>query len=99
MEGPPPKPFGNHGEDSGCKQDLSAVLQRGPTVSVHITWLCLKWFLFLSLARGVPGEGPDCHFPKEIAGFGAIPARFRKILIFILALSTARIRLKGPLGS
>ncbi len=21
------------------------------------------------LPRGVPGQGPDCHFPKEIGGF------------------------------
>jgi hypothetical protein len=42
------------------------------------------------LPRGVPGEGPDCHFPKEIVGFGPIPARIRGFLIFIVALSTAR---------
>ncbi len=42
------------------------------------------------MARGVPGEGPDCRFPKEIIGFGPIPARILKFLIFILALSTAR---------
>ncbi len=28
-----------------------------------------------SVLAGVPGEGPDCHFPKEIVGFGPIPAR------------------------
>ena len=39
-------------------------------VSLLMTWLCLKLSLILSLARGVPGEGPDCHFPKEIVGFG-----------------------------
>jgi hypothetical protein len=47
------------------------------------TWLCLKWFLFWVL-------GPDCHFPKDIVGFGSIPARIRTFLIFILALSAAR---------
>ena len=26
-------------------------------------------------APGGPGEGPDCHLPKEIVGFGPIPAR------------------------
>ncbi len=28
------------------------------------------FFFFLGppLPRGVPGEGPDCHFPKEIIG-------------------------------
>ena len=41
------------------------------------------------LPRGVPGEGPDCHFPKEIVGFGPIPARILGFSIFILALSTA----------
>ncbi len=39
---------------------------------------------------GVPGEGPDCHFPKVIVGFGFIPARIRGFLIFMLSLSTAR---------
>ena len=43
------------------------------------------------LPRGVPGEGRDYHFPKEVVGFGPIPARIRKFLIFILALSTARL--------
>ncbi len=42
------------------------------------------------LPRGAPGEGPDCHFPKEIVGVGPIPARIRGFLIFILALSTDR---------
>ncbi len=26
---------------------------------------------------GCPGEGPDCHFPKAVGGFGPIPARIR----------------------
>ncbi len=42
------------------------------------------------LRRGVPGEGPDWHFPQGIVGFGPIPARILGFLIFILALSTAR---------
>ena len=25
------------------------------------------------ITRGVPGEGPDCHFPYEIGGFGPDP--------------------------
>ncbi len=41
----------------------------------------------------VPGEGPDCHFPEEVKGFGPVPARIRggqrMCLIFILALSAA----------
>ncbi len=31
---------------------------------------------------GVPGEGPDCHFPREVVGFGPIPARIRYFLIW-----------------
>ncbi len=54
------------------------------------TLAVLNMILFLSLAPGVPGEGPDCHFPKEIVGVGPTPARIRKCLILILALSTAR---------
>ncbi len=38
-----------------------------------------------------PGEGPDCHFLKEIGGFGPIPARILGFLILILASSTAGI--------
>ena len=57
-------------------------------------WKCLKLFIFLVLGpplpRGVPGEGPDCHFPREIVGVGPIPARIRVFLISMLALSTAR---------
>ncbi len=34
--------------------------------------------LFLSpLPLGSPGEGPDCHVPKEIYDFGPILARIR----------------------
>ncbi len=33
--------------------------------------------------RGVPGEGPDCQFPQEIGGLGAIPARIRGIIHFV----------------
>ncbi len=48
-------------------------------------------------SRGVPGEGPDYHFPKEIAGVGPIPARTRGFVILLLALSTARLLgSKGP---
>ncbi len=35
-------------------------------------------------------EGPDCHFPPEIDGFGPIPAQIRDepyLFVFILALS------------
>ncbi len=35
-------------------------------------------------------EGPDCQFPKELVGFGPIPARIRGFVTFILALRTAR---------
>ena len=55
----------------------------------------LRRFLICFLAtlpRGVPGEGRDYHFPKEIGGFGPIPARILGFLIFILALSTANPR-------
>ncbi len=51
-------------------------------------------FIFVlgpALPRGVPGEGPECHFPKEIVGFGPLPARFRGFAICILALSAARM--------
>ncbi len=44
-------------------------------------------FIFVPWPGGVPGEGTDCHFPKGIIGFGPIPARFLKFLVFILALS------------
>ncbi len=32
------------------------------------------------LPRGVPGEGPDCHDPADIIGFGPIPARIRRVV-------------------
>ncbi len=30
------------------------------------------------LARGVPGEGPDSNLPREIKGFGPLPAWIRR---------------------
>ncbi len=30
------------------------------------------------LPRVVPGHGPDCHSPREIGGFGPVPAWIRK---------------------
>ena len=35
--------------------------------------------------RGVPGEGPDYHVPKEIIGFGPIPARILGFVISFVA--------------
>ncbi len=49
-----------------------------------LSWLCLKLFLILFLA-------PDCHFPKEIAGFGPISARNLDFFHFYFGLSTARL--------
>ncbi len=37
----------------------------------------------------VPGDGPGCHFPGEIEGFGPVPARIRGANIFMF-----RLRLK-----
>ncbi len=40
-------------------------------------------FYFLSrhpLPPEGPGEGPDCHFPMEIANFGPISARIRGVI-------------------
>ncbi len=58
------------------------------------------FFFFFFLAPPPPpgalGEGPDCHFPVEIVGFGPIPARIRGFLIFILALSTAGLVVGRP---
>ncbi len=44
------------------------------------------------LPGGVPGEGPDCHVPKEIGGVWPTSARSRGAILFlilILALSAA----------
>ncbi len=38
-------------------------------------------FLF-PLSPGDPGEGPDCHFPKEFGGFVPIPVRIRREIYF-----------------
>ena len=67
-------------------------VHRGATFTQLYLRTC--FILFLSPPRGCPGEGPDCHFPKEIVGFGPIPARIRgepHLVIFILALSAAGI--------
>ncbi len=34
-------------------------------------------FVLVPPPPGGPGEGPDCHFPKEIDDFGPISARIR----------------------
>ncbi len=51
----------------------------------------LKMIFIFVLGPGSPGEGPDSHFPKEIVGFWPMPARTLGFLIFILAISTARL--------
>ncbi len=48
--------------------------------------MIFNFFLGPPLRRGVPGEGPDCHFPKEIVGFGPIPARILKFFNFYFGL-------------
>ncbi len=62
----------------------------GSVLFLDVLKIIFTFCLGPPLPRGVPGEGPDCHFPKEIVGFGPIPARILGFLIFILALSTAR---------
>ncbi len=47
----------------------------------------------MSLAREVPGEGPDCHFSKAIVGFEPIPARILGFLIFYFGLEHSPV---GP---
>ncbi len=53
-----------------------------------IPWLFLRTFLNFVLGTppppGGPGEGPDCHFPKESVGLGPIPARNRGVMYFQL---------------
>ena len=48
--------------------------------------MILSFVLGSPSPRGVPGEGPDCHSPKEIVGLGPIPARILGFLVLILAL-------------
>ena len=58
--------------------------------AVHQLYLRKRLILFLPpLPPGGPGEGPDCHFPMEIEGFGTIPARIRggESLFFIFVLA------------
>ena len=57
---------------------------------LEVLKMIFNFILGPPLPLGIPGEGPDCHYPKAIVGFGPIPARIRKLLIFILALSTPR---------
>ncbi len=48
--------------------------------------MIFNFYIGLPLPRGVPGEGPDCHFPSDIVGFGAIPARILEIFNFHFGL-------------
>ncbi len=60
---------------------------------VQITHLSSRMLciLFLSpLPPGGPGEGPDCHFPREIDDFEPISARIRGCFIFEVASCPAR---------
>ncbi len=59
-------------------------VQAGLKSTLLMTWGAPAAFLAVLnmifnffLGPGVPGEGPDCHFPKEIIGFGPIPARIQ----------------------
>ncbi len=44
--------------------------------------MIFNFFLGSPLPQGVPGEDPDCHFPKEIIGFGADSGPNPKIFNF-----------------
>ncbi len=75
---------------AGGKQNLSKQL-------TQLYLRTLFMLLFSPLPPGGPGEGPDCHLPKEM---GQIPARIRGgslFLIFILALIAAGLRAKVSL--
>jgi hypothetical protein len=64
----------NRGSEYAHAQESRTLIR----IRVFSTWFFLaglKMIFNFPLAPGVPGEGPDCHFPKEIVGFGPIPAR------------------------
>ncbi len=56
-------------------------------------------FILGPLPRRAPGEGPDCRFESKIGGFGTGSGGLNIFLIFIVALSTARIGHFGVWGS
>ncbi len=39
------------------------------------------YFVLYSPLRGVPGEGPVCHFPQGFGSIGPIPARIREVIL------------------
>jgi hypothetical protein len=51
-----------------------------PAVFKDAYYLCLS-----PLPPAGPGEGPDCHFLKEISGFGPIPARIRGVIYLLFS--------------
>ena len=62
---------------------IMTFMRRNPYLVVLNT--CLLILFVAPLPRGVPGESPDYHVPKEIGGFWPIPARIRGVnLCFIL---------------
>ena len=78
------RPFG---AGLGAKFGRKAAKNRNYNLAFDLFFLAVLRMIFnLFLGQGVPGEGPDCHVPKEIVGFGPIPARILGFLILILAL-------------
>ena len=87
--GPPTRGVWGAGAPEGAKITIFLFRGQRPRVLVERAKPYLGRFFVLCLAplpRVVPGEGPDCHCPEEIVGFGPIPARIRGFLISILAL-------------
>ncbi len=50
---------------------------RSTALILEVRKMIFNFCLGPPIPRGVPGEGPDCHFPKELVGVGPIPARIR----------------------
>ncbi len=46
---------------------------------------------------GGPGEGPDCHVPQKIDGFGPVPARIRGVLYIYIYVCYCYFGLKRSL--
>ncbi len=69
-------PGPNFGPKAGPKptQNLPKLKAVG-SLFLAVLKIIFNFVLGPPLPRGVPGEGPECHVPKEIAGVGPIPAR------------------------
>ncbi len=72
----------NDNKNNDDNNDIYVLLLISLSLLISLLFKGVFYVVLVSPPPEGSGEGPDCHFPGEICGFGPIPARIRGKLTF-----------------